>query len=308
MKKGIDNDTHTNTNIKRGHRYIDRTGERIGYIIILDVSDTSYINPKTGKKTLKLNYKCDCGNVSSFKSTEYRKRKNAKLKTSCGCNMGGFRDTLLLNQSGYNVCFDCKETKPISHFGKNKRNKNGIQRGCKSCKSKRDKDYRNDPRFRDRILKSKMDAYLTIRTSQEKWKEYLERQREIRDYGKEYQQVQNDPVRKSKDAIRKLLLSSFKVRNIKKSKLCMRSEEILGCSFEFFKKHIETQFQQGMSWNNHGDWHLDHKVPLYVAKTIEELIKLNHWTNFQPLWAIENLEKNSKMLDEHLDLFKSLIK
>ena len=88
----------------------------------------------------------------------------------------------------------------------------------------------------------------------------------------------------------------------------MRSEEILGCSFEFFKKHIETQFQQGMSWNNHGHWHLDHKVPLDIATSTEELIKLNHWTNFQPLWAIENLEKNCKLLDEHLELFKSLIK
>jgi hypothetical protein len=296
------------TNIKRGPRYIDRTGERIGYITILGVSDDFYINPKTGKKKLKLNYKCDCGNVSSFISDEYPKRKNGKLKTSCGCNIGGFRDTLLLNESGYNVCFECKEAKLISQFGKNKRNKNGIQRSCKSCKSKRDRDYRNDPRFRDRILKNKMADYFTIRTNPEKWNQYLERQRETRDYSKEYQQLQMDPFRKSKDAIRKLLLSAFKVRNIKKSKLCMRTEEIIGCSFEFFKKHIETQFQQGMSWDNHGDWHLDHKVPLGIATSVDELIKFNHWTNFQPLWAKENLEKKCKLLDEHLELFKSLIK
>jgi hypothetical protein len=300
--------TNIPTNTNRGHRHIDRTGERIGYITILGVSDTFYINPKTGKKKLKLNYKCDCGNVSIFNADEYSKRKNAKLKTSCGCNNGGCRDTLLLNESGYNTCFKCKETLPISDFGKNKSTGNGLQRSCKKCKSNLDKEYRNDPRFRQRILDGKLNDYQKIRSNPLEWEKYLERQREIRDYGKEYQQMKNDPVRKSKDAIRKLLLSSFKVRNIKKSKLCMKSEEIIGCSFEFFKKHIETQFQQGMSWNNHGDWHLDHIVPLYVAKTIEELIKLNHWTNFQPLWAKENLKKNNILLDEHLELYKSLIK
>jgi hypothetical protein len=299
---------NTNTNVKRGTRYIDRTGERIGYITILGVSDTFYINPKTGKKKLKLNYKCDCGNVSIFNADEYPKRKNAKLKTSCGCNNGGYRDTLLLNETGYNTCFKCKETLPISDFGKNKSTGNGLQRSCKKCKSNLDKKYRNDPRFRQRILDGKLNDYQKIRSNPLEWEKYLERQREIRDYGKEYQQMKNDPVRKSKDAIRKLLSSSFKVRNIKKSKLCMRSEEILGCSFEFFKKHIETQFQQGMSWNNHSDWHLDHKIPLNIATSTEELIKLNHWTNFQPLWAMENLEKSSKLLDEHLELYKSLIK
>ena len=51
-----------------------------------------------------------------------------------------------------------------------------------------------------------------------------------------------------------------------------------------------------MTLENHGEWHLDHIIPLAIAKTEEEIIKLNHYTNFQPLWAIDNLKKGAKIL------------
>lgn len=291
----------------RGNRFIDRTGERIGYIIITKLSDEVYVNPTTNKSVLKWDYKCDCGKTGSFNSSDYNKRKKSKLKTSCGCNVGGYRDTLLLNNSGYNVCCDCKQTKPTSEFGKSKSVKNGMQRLCKSCKSKKDREYRNNPLYRDRILDTKRQDYLKIRNNPKEWEKYLTRQREIRDYTHEYKLIQSDPLRKSKDSIRKLLLSSFKVRNIKKSKLCMKSEEILGCSFQHFKEYIESQFTNGMNWLNHGEWHLDHKVPLALANNVDELIKLNHWTNFQPLWSDDNLSKGDILLDEHIDLYKKLL-
>jgi hypothetical protein len=291
----------------RGYRFIDRTGDRIGYITITKLSDKVYVNPCDNKKVLKWEYKCDCGETGNFNSTDYNKRKNSKLKTSCGCNIGGYRDTLLLNESGFNTCFDCKQTLPICKFGKNSSSKNGLQRGCKSCKSKRDSKYRNDPRFRQQILDNKMKDYWKIRNNPDLWVDYLEKNRQTRDYVLEYQQIQTNPLRKSKDAIRKLLLSSFKIRNIKKSKLCMKSEEILGCSFQQFKDHIESQFTNGMHWLNHGEWHLDHKVPLALANNVAELIKLNHWTNFQPLWSGDNLSKGDVLLNEHLDLYKKLL-
>jgi hypothetical protein len=49
-----------------------------------------------------------------------------------------------------------------------------------------------------------------------------------------------------------------------------------------------------MSWENHGEWHIDHIVPLSSAITEEELRKLSHYTNLQPLWATDNLSKGSK--------------
>lgn len=51
-----------------------------------------------------------------------------------------------------------------------------------------------------------------------------------------------------------------------------------------------------MTLENHGEWHFDHIIPLASAKTEEELIKLNHYTNFQPLWAEDNLKKGFKIL------------
>jgi hypothetical protein len=67
--------------------------------------------------------------------------------------------------------------------------------------------------------------------------------------------------------------------------------EILGCTFEEFKIHIEKQFKPWMNWENRGKyngkinfgWDLDHIIPIYKAKTEEEIFHLNHYTNFQPL-------------------------
>ena len=73
---------------------------------------------------------------------------------------------------------------------------------------------------------------------------------------------------------------------------------IVGCPPEYLKEHLETQFVDGMSWNNYGryGWHIDHIIPLSSAKTEDELYKLCHYTNLQPLWAEDNLKKSNKIL------------
>lgn len=73
------------------------------------------------------------------------------------------------------------------------------------------------------------------------------------------------------------------------------THEILGCSYSEFKTHIESQFIDGMSWDNRSEWHIDHKIPVSSAKTEEELIALNHYSNLQPLWALDNMKKGAKM-------------
>lgn len=72
------------------------------------------------------------------------------------------------------------------------------------------------------------------------------------------------------------------------------TEKILGCSFNKFKSYIEQRFQNGMTWENKTQWHLDHIVPVSSAKSEKEIIRLNHYTNFRPLWAKENLAKGKK--------------
>ncbi len=101
-----------------------------------------------------------------------------------------------------------------------------------------------------------------------------------------------DPLFKLKSDIRALIGNSMKRGGFKKSS---QTAKILGCSFEFFKQHIENHFTEGMCWENHGQWHYDHIYP--VARAIDEahMIELNHYSNFQPLWALDNILKGSNI-------------
>jgi len=90
-----------------------------------------------------------------------------------------------------------------------------------------------------------------------------------------------------------LILSSF---NRKKMTKRNKTEQILGCNFNEFKIHIEKQFLKGMTWEKRSEWHIDHIVPISSAKTEEDVIKLNHYTNLRPLWAKDNLKKSNKHL------------
>ena len=70
--------------------------------------------------------------------------------------------------------------------------------------------------------------------------------------------------------------------------------KILGQDYHNFKIHIENQFTNGMSWQNYGEWHLDHIIPISSAKNEEEAHKLCNYKNFQPMWALENQSKSNK--------------
>jgi hypothetical protein len=63
-----------------------------------------------------------------------------------------------------------------------------------------------------------------------------------------------------------------------------------------------------MSWENQGEWHLDHIMPISLAKTEEEVIKLNHYTNFQPLWAEDNVRKSNKYDKEREQKINKILK
>lgn len=105
---------------------------------------------------------------------------------------------------------------------------------------------------------------------------------------------QSDPTFKMICAVRNMLNNAFNKRtNVGKRK---QAEEILGCSIEFFIEHLQNQFRDGMTIENHGEWHIDHIIPLSTAKTEEDVIRLNHYTNLQPMWAKENLSKGNKAL------------
>jgi hypothetical protein len=132
----------------------------------------------------------------------------------------------------------------------------------------------------------------------DKFKRYRKDNREYyKSYSKGYlrERRKTDPLFRLAHNIRNLILISFTYNGYSKE---AKTFEILGCTFEEFKVHIEKQFTDGMSWDNRGLWHLDHIYPVSKAADEEHLIKLNHYTNFQPLWAMDNLRKGNKLPDE----------
>jgi len=121
---------------------------------------------------------------------------------------------------------------------------------------------------------------------------YQENKERILEYHKQRRKI--DPLYKLKRNLRSRTGDAFKRKSYRKTS---KTAKMLGVPFEIAKDHIERQFTKGMTWENHGEWHIDHIIPLASAETESELIKLCHYTNLQPLWAMDNLSKNANVID-----------
>jgi hypothetical protein len=183
------------------------------------------------------------------------------------------------------ICSKCKEPRDISLYSKNSYSKDGLRPDCQICK----KAKRN---FNKELELQKVREYY------QKNKIRINEQRRI----KNVKRRKEDHVYRTKVVYRSLVKSSFKQylrgKKVKRSK----SLDILGCSFDYYISHIETQFLDWMNWSNNGrckdsslkcTWHLDHIIPCSYAKNEEELHLLNHWSNFQPLCGVLNKFKSS---------------
>jgi len=83
-----------------------------------------------------------------------------------------------------------------------------------------------------------------------------------------------------------------------KYKKTMPSLKYLGCTLEEFKTHIESKWQEGMTWENHAHdgWHMDHIVPIdWFVKNSDDPWKANHFKNLQPMWANDNFSKGKTL-------------
>ena len=127
----------------------------------------------------------------------------------------------------------------------------------------------------------------------------------MKEYNSSYKKnrYKNDKLFRYKKIVNRLIMMSFKRNNFKK---CKRSIEILGCDIPDFIKYIESKFEPWMSWDNRGlyngcpnyGWDFDHITPLCVAETEEDVIKLNHYTNIQPLCSYMNRDVKKDKLNE----------
>lgn len=215
------------------------------------------------------------------------------------------------------ICIECKETKEIDLFIKNRNL-------CKNCMKIYKKTYRENNinsikeksknyylSNKEQICERQRANYSSNRDYKlEYQKEYAELNRDkISNYKKEYTEKnkdkiskykteyqnrrrKNDPIFKLKYVISRAIRNSLRVKGLSKSK---KSMDILGCSIIFFKNYIEDKFTSEMNWDNYGIiWDIDHIIPLSTAFTEEDVVKLNHYTNLQPLnsYINRNIKKD----------------
>lgn len=100
-----------------------------------------------------------------------------------------------------------------------------------------------------------------------------------------------EPLYALKSRLRSLVSTALYRRGYSKKS---RTAALLGCTWDYFAAHIERQFTDGMCWERFPEIHLDHIKPMATASSEDEAVARCHYTNFQPLWAADNIRKGSK--------------
>ena len=159
-------------------------------------------------------------------------------------------------------CCKCKEWKPLSNYNFSKNNWDKLRNDCKNCLVQ----YRKDNR---RKIQDNMNKYEKKRT-------------------KEY------PLFKLTKTLRSRLGNAIKRKNATKRKSTL---ELTGCELSFLKGYLESRFEESMTWENHGEWHIDNikQCSSFNLVDIEEQKRCFHYSNLQPLWKIDNLTKGNKV-------------
>ncbi len=176
---------------------------------------------------------------------------------------------------GMKTCTICNQTKELSDFNNQKLGKFGKRSYCRVCQSELKKKY--DSENRERLTEYQRE-YRTKNPSY------------ILDYQKN---------RRSLD-LNYRLMGNMRSRlcNIIKNKT-KNTFECLGVNIDEFKNYIESKFTEGMTWENYGEWQIDHIIPISHGTNQDEICRLNYYTNLRPLWKFENLKKSNKILIEN---------
>lgn len=207
------------------------------------------------------------------------------------------------------VCTKCGEKKFLSQYPTDRSKSDGTRPNCKDCESGRKKVW-NENNFERRMKKCKEWVQNNRQRSNQIKKKYSDKNRgwerergrkyyhEHKEERLEYSKIwannkyHSDPLYRLKLTMRNNLLRCFK-DNRKEG----RTVEYLGYDSVQLKKRLECQFQPGMTWNNHGDWEIDHKIPIqhFLNKGETRPHIINALSNLQPLWKDENRSKNDTL-------------
>lgn len=220
-------------------------------------------------------------------------------------------------------CKACQELKLLTCFPKESRNKDGYSGRCRECQkllpgrqnSEKRKAYLAEYNAKNaEILKEKYRDYYQANKAQIKQKvsaraktkkaqrrawaaDYREKNRgTIREYSRNYaaKRKAEDEDFRATAAIR-LHINNALV-SIKQGRPGSGVYQTLGYQLADLRKTLELRFQPGMSWGNHGEWHVDHKIPVlhFVLKGETRPSVIHALCNLQPLWAEDNIRKGNK--------------
>ena len=193
---------------------------------------------------------------------------------------------------GEKRCTKCGETKPLDEFYLSKRMKDGHGCWCKKClrewyKGDLEKHREQSQNWRKRHPEKYKECYQNWR------KRHPEKYRES--YLAAGKKRRSTPDGKLNDVVSREIRKSMKQGR----KNGRNWEELVGYTIGKLMKHLEKQFKDGMSWDNHGKWHIDHKVPIsaFNYKTPDDIDFKKCWAlkNLQPMWSNENIKKSNKL-------------
>lgn len=175
----------------------------------------------------------------------------------------------------------------------------GVGGGCLVCRKEYYKEYVKDyyQNNKDKILERNKEYLKEYRKdNKDKIREY------DRDYKKEYRKERyaNDPDYKTSVICRNMLHRTLKATSSTKNS---RTYELLGYCNGELKQNIESKFLTGMSWDNYGEWHIEHKHPVsrYIQDGITNPAIINSLDNLIPMWQDHNLSKSAMTLEEFLE-------
>jgi len=179
---------------------------------------------------------------------------------------------------------EIEKARALNHYHKNKeKNKSKKKEYDRKRRKTRQEEYKiRNKKYREENP-DKIKQY------------YKDNKTDLIEYNREYRKhrINTDPVFKLKVNIRSSIGLSFRNKGYtKKSK----TYDIIGCTFEELKEHLESKFAEWMNWDNQGKyngelgygWDIDHVIPLCSAITEEDIIRLNHYSNLQPLCSKVN--------------------
>ena len=193
------------------------------------------------------------------------------------------------------TCTKCKETKELSCFPKDRSRKDGHTSQCKACRYPKAAAYRETDKYKK-----------SVKRYNENSKEYKKqwRQDNYAQWLKKRKEWNNS--RYANDIGYRLgrVISSAVTKMLKGVPKNSRTFEALPYTPQQLKEHLESQFEDWMTWDNYGDWHVDHIFPqsLLPYDSFDHPNFIRCWSldNLRPLEARENIIKSNKILDQFL--------